>query len=398
MPPSDVSMNLISLKPSLDEFTTPGTDWRLPENRIEAFTRVYNSRILAGDLDHWHVGRVITDYRKYNREQIAWYCLIFGFSYRNHFPMIVMQLFPEIWKTDIDELIEWSNNNWSRYNFAKDTKWNVRKFPLFIKSVQEWLNGETLSGKIDDILARTVDDNSDSNFDALNSELTSNLYGIGRMTSWLALQTMYELMGLNIDKWDLQLNQSGCWSQHMAMCYLFDHENDVTLRQLEADTDFLMTYMNARLPYHVDIFNVESVLCEYRKTMIGNKNGKIKEFTYWTSNELIYDFDKLHESWADYEQEIDWVPYSIAFQMKNLPLGYGYDPVYFQVNSKTGLNLNTHFYYSDEPNAYEVLDIPLPNQCHIPDKLFGLYIMGEMEYNRLYKIYNPTATVKYDNE
>ena len=35
----------------------PGyVDWRLPENRIEAFARVTHVRFVEGDLDHHHVG------------------------------------------------------------------------------------------------------------------------------------------------------------------------------------------------------------------------------------------------------------------------------------------------------------------------------------------------------
>ena len=379
-------------KSSVEEFRSnygdKYTNWCLPENRIESFTRVYDTRMRCGELDHWLAGKVIADYMKLTEEQKAWYALLFGFSYRNHWAMIVLQLFPEIWKTDPEKIREWyndspKNNNfgaWRRANFAKDTKWNVRKFPDFIESVQKWLDGESLLTKLSEI--SSVGDKN-KNFDNLNTSLITNMHGIGRMTSWLTIQTLYEFFNFDVDKWDLQLKDEGCWSQYDALCYLFNRldlagaekywdgkkwsirENKKTpesLKIMNENTEKLMDYMTNRLDYHVDIYNVESCLCEYRKTGYGPR--KLKEFTFWTYNEMIYQFEDLVNLWETHKPNIDWTGYVLAYATKgDVVTKYGYDKSYFRVLHDTGLNLNTHHFYADEPNAFDLLDIPKPEEC-----------------------------------
>lgn len=364
-------------KPGLDEYVNHSTDWRLPENRVEAFTRVTHTRMMEGELDHWLAGKVIVDYMKLTDEQKAWYALIFGFSYRNHWAMICLQKFPEIWNTPHQEIVDWYNDQegqengvWRKVCFAKDTKWNVRKFPDFIQSVKNWCNGHKLNLVFDALCSASS--NRDKNFEAINEGLKS-LHGIGRMTAWLTIQTLYEFFDYNIDKWDFQLKEDGCWSQYRALCYLSNRNDLLEKKDKESVKlmhDFsiqLMEYLNKSLPYVVDVYNVESVLCEYRKTAA---EPKPREFTGWTINELIYEFHELKAKWPD----IDWTPYVLGLMSKGENLCKpGYDKIYFQVIQKTGLNFNTHFYYPDEPNAFEEVDIPKPEDCVAPLEIKEFY-------------------------
>lgn len=351
-------------------------DWRLPENRLEGFYRVAYTRMMEGELDHWMVGKVIADYMDLNEEQKAWYCLLFGFSYRNHWPMIFLQTFPDPWEVSDEKIEMWYNNTeesdgtWSIVNFAKDTKWNVRKFPEFIKSIKHWCGNKTLREKLHETC--TVGSRSE-NFHSINNALKDNLYGIGRMTSWLTIQTVYEFFDYDINHWDLQLDDSSCWSQFQAMAYLFNRDdlyNDKELKLTDKikgemyDYSLQLQEYVSRSPFTMDVYNIESCLCEYRKTMKGNKKGVVKEFTYWTANELIYEYDALKKDWEN--REIDWTPYVLGISTKGDNFEYGMDKIYFQVNSKTGLNFNTHAYFKDEPNAYELLNIPRPSETFVP--------------------------------
>lgn len=384
------------------EYKNKFIDWRLPENRLEAFTRVYNTRILSGELDHYMVGKVIVDYMKLTDEQKAWYAILFGFSYRNHFATIILQLFPDIWNTKITDIEEWYNDSdknnsfgsWRRVNFAKDTKWNVRKFPQFIESVQNWLNGDNLYDRLSDL----VTTNSKSqNFDNLNDVLTKNFHGIGRMTSWLAIQTLYEFFDWNIDKWDLQLNNDACWSQYDALCYIFDKPDwDFKIRtkeqihEMNNNVQLLMEYVTEKVPYYVDIYNIESCLCEFRKHW--QTDRKPKEFTGWTACELVNQFEELYYLWETHEPKINWEPYILGFMTKGDKLcgNYGYDNEYFKVGTKTGLNLNMHHFYEDEPDAYELLDIMRPEDC--PQPLMYLNLANNIKQKPIYSYYKE----KYD--
>lgn len=355
-----------------DEFV----DWRKPENRLEAFYRVMHTRMMEGDLDHWMAGKIIADYMKLDNEQKAWYCLLFGFSYRNHWAMIALQTFPRIWETPSEEIESWYNDShpgaedgiWRIVSFSKDTKWNVRKFPQFVESVKKWADGSLY----EKLKKESTVGNTKENYNNLNTKLQKELYGIGRMTAWLTLQTVYEIFDYDIDEWDLQLDNSASWSQYRAMCYLFDKDEYLERNPREPSvksdmikyTQRLMEYCNSRSDYRMDIYNVESCLCEYRKTMVGNKQGKVKEFTFWTSNELIYEFESLYMKWEG--KNIDWTPYLLGIGLKGDRMQFGFTPEYFKVASMTGLNFNTHMHFSDEPDAYSLLNIPLPNDIRTP--------------------------------
>ena len=113
------------------------------------------------------------------------------------------------------------------------------------------------------------------------------------------------------------------------------------------------------MPIHLDIYGIESVECEYRKTAYG---PKIKEYTFWATNEQLEQYSELRELWDAYDGHgsVDWDPFVLSFLTKAQPLvdDYGYDKSYFKVVTEHGLNLNTHVVYNDEPNAHEVLGLP----------------------------------------
>lgn len=346
------------------EPVTGYTDWRLPENRIEAFRRVTYQRMVEGDLDHWHTGLVIASEMNLTNDQKALYCLLFGQSYRNHWAMIVLQQFPDLLNTPDEEIRNWHDKNWKRCFYAKDTKWGVRKFPDFVKSIRETIGDETPYEWIKRVSSVGT---TSENFYSLNAALRS-LYGIGRMTAWLAQQTIYEFFDFDIDHWDLQLYDD-TWSQYDSMCYLFDRldiagaqlvsgeiikykpkKEDIEL--MEHNFIELMTYLNDNIPFKVDVYNVESCLCEYRKTAYGPR--KIKEFTFWTSSELVDQYDDLSSAWP----EIDWNPYLIGIMTKGRNVTkFSLNYEYFRVMFDHGLNLNTHYLFDDEPDAHELLSL-----------------------------------------
>jgi hypothetical protein len=124
---------------------------------------------------------------------------------------------------------------------------------------------------------------------------------------------------------------------------------------MEDKTYELMEYVNSRIPYKVDIYNVESVECEYRKTAYG---PKIKEFTFWTTNELVEQYESLKNLWKN-DNQVNWKPYVTGFMTKgNNLIDYGYSKDYFRVMIDHGFNLNTHHYFEDEPNAHTLLNLP----------------------------------------
>lgn len=382
-------MNLENWDLDLSKFT----DWRLPENRLECFRRVCVTRLMEGDLDHWHVGLVISDQMKLSLDQQAMYCLLFGQSYRNHWAMIVLQEFPDILNVDIEQIVEWHNKNWKRAFYAKDTKWGLRKFTSYIQSIKEELNGESPYEWIKKL--STVGSTQD-NFYSLNEGL-QRLHGIGRMTAWLTQQTIYEFFNFDINHYDIQL-YSDTWSQYDGLCYLFNREDIATKRNgikvkpskediqlMEDNFQILVEYVNSNSPCIVDVYNIESCLCEHRKHW--QTNRKPKEFPMWTTRELAEEFKDLSESW----KEVDWKPYIAGICSKgDFVTDWSLTQRYFTVGVETGMNLNTHLYYSDEPNAHEILSLPIvktDNMKFIENKWNNSF--SEYERNELKTIYDP---------
>ncbi len=124
------------------EVASPYTDWRLPKNRIEAFSRVTHVRMVEGDCDHHHVARVISDQMNWSNEEKAIYCVLFGQSYRNHHAMIALQL--GLYEMSYEQLQKWTDDNWQRFKYSNDTKWGVRRFPHFVKSMKDIIGSSSV--------------------------------------------------------------------------------------------------------------------------------------------------------------------------------------------------------------------------------------------------------------
>lgn len=398
----------LPVDPALTASALGHTDWRLPENRIEAFSRVTHVRMVEGDCDHHHVARVIVDRMSLSDEEKALYCVLFGQSYRNHWAMLALQL--GLYQMSHDALVSWHNENWWRMKFGNDTKWGVRRFPDFVKSLKDIIGSGSIYQHFYD--AAHVGGRKE-NYYSLNKALRE-IWGMGRMTAWLAQQTFYELFDWDIDYWDQQLYDDGTWSQYDSICYLFD-KLDIARKQklpngkvvkynptkanielMQEHTFILMSEVNKRVPFHVDIFNVESVECEYRKTAYG---PKIKEFTFWTANELVEQFTGLKAAWDDYKGpgEVNWAPYVAGFMTKGPNVrDYGYDSSYFRVMVDYGLNLNTHYVYKDEPNAHEILNLPKREPSGLTEmKEIWEGAFTEKERKALRKQHNPVNYLRF---
>lgn len=378
------------------------TDWRLPENRLEAFRRVAVTRMYEGDLDHWHSGHVISSEMNLTQEQKAVYCLLFGQSYRNHWAMIVLQQFPDILNVDTKHIREWHDANWKRAFYAKDTKWGLRKFPDYVESIKKAIGNNSAYDHIEKYSSVGT---TAENYYSINNKLRE-LYGIGRMTAWLTQQTIYEFFNFDIDHWDMQLYDD-TWSQYDSLCYLFNREdiaNKVNgvkrkvgpddIKLMEANFITLMEYCNDNSDIKLDVYNMESCLCEFRKTA-GAGGRKPKEFTFWTGVELADQYESLSSAWP----EVDWKPYIAGVMCKGenaRDFSLNYD--YFTVMSQYGLNLNTHFYFDDEPDAHKLLNLkriqtPGIKKCISDwDKYFTPQEQGEL----LIK-YDPKKYLRYTN-
>ena len=362
-------------------------DFRLPENRVEAITKVCHCRMLHGDLDHWHSGLAIAAQLKLTNEQKAWFAMLFGISYRTYWASIVLQKFPDIGNTDPNEIDKWlkaeyklpdgtTGYNYERVIYGNDCKWNrgktsegVQKLTVTIRAIQNSVGSDGLYQYLQLLLQ---ENEAKANKELLDRFLFSIPY-YGWMCSWLAAQMLYDFFDFDIDHWKLPFPDN--WSSYNSVCYIYDKLDYMTskdrkptpemVEEIHEDFLHLMGYMNEHIPFYVDAYNVESVLCEYRKTAFG---PKIKEFNFWNTAEQNILFLESREKWLDeiYEGSITFLPMLIGQMTKRgYCKGAGYDKRYFRIVSETGMLQNIDQTYPELPDVYSYLDIPRPEEVQI---------------------------------
>lgn len=252
-------------------------DYRLPENRKQAFQRYYNWRVSTYDLDHTHYLNVLAG--GYDFEQKAWLAMLFGMTYRTPQAFAYCEVFNHPNKFSVSEVEEWHKENWTRTTYGTDARYNKGHFVRQFSSVKEWLGGSTFQEKFDSIL---VHDNGRDNFKALFSEIQS-LYKYGRMTGWLAMQGLYDLLKLNIDPNQIFLdgyspqNDSSLQSIWNGLCAL-ENRKDLQVgkygNHIITDDDvrwgservLVETYEAGKACGKiVDSFRNESVWCQYKR-------------------------------------------------------------------------------------------------------------------------------------
>jgi hypothetical protein len=337
-------------------------DWRLPENRMELFRRYTNVLMLEGDIDHWHHGKVIASEMNLTDKQKLFYCLIFGQSYRSHWPMIILQKFPNFLETSVEEINEFVENNSKRCFYATDTLKCYRNFVGLFKDLKERYENIDI---IEHFEKLTKTGNPITNFNNLTEELQS-LHGYGRMGVWLTKQMMYEFFDYDIDIPELQLENQNSWSQWNALCWVLNKEEWQIIKKTK-NTDInrllffeekvkeIYHYCNDNSIIHIDIYNLETCLCQLRKTI---KHNPLFYQLYVNTNKIAELYDKLYYSW---EGEINFKPFVIAMNTKG-KFAKEFAKTKKEYSSALydkGLNFDTHTYYKDEPNSREIMGFNL---------------------------------------
>lgn len=252
-------------------------DYRLPENRRRAFQRYYNWRITTYDLDHTHYLNVLSE--GYDFERKAWLALLFGLTYRTPQAFAYAETFEHPNKVSVAEVEEWHKENWQRTTYGTDARYNKGHFVKQFESIKKWLNGSSFKEKFDSIL---VHDNNKDNFKALYSEIQS-LYKYGRMTGWLAMQGIYDLLKLDIDPHQILLegynpqHDSSLGSIWNGLCALTNKEelqvgkygtHTITQEDIDWGGPLLLeeTYEAGKACGKlVDSFRNESIWCQYKR-------------------------------------------------------------------------------------------------------------------------------------
>jgi hypothetical protein len=338
-------------------------DWRDPSLRENLFLRYFAWRVSHEDLDQRHWMKTVC--KNYNHEQKLWYAMVFGMTYRSSQSWAYTETIPYIHDVSLDDIEAWHVKNWRRTTYGSDARYNKGHFVKQCASIKQWLGGKTLTNKINDII---VYDTQRENFYALFREIKS-LYKYGRMTTWLAMQALYDLGDLPIDPGTPILdgygphNDSSMESIWNGLCALTNHpekmmgkygEFKATAKDMEWFQSEVQRYSEwgqSYLGQPVDNFRCETIWCMYKR-LFNEKSSK--EYAGHSSGDHAQWYLYYRENWP----EIDWSGYREAG--RNLPgyiQGKRLVPWHNAVFGRTGLLMNMNDMFDDLPDVHTVLGL-----------------------------------------
>lgn len=334
-------------------------DWKSSENRKELFRRYYKWRVMTHDLDHTHYMNILC--KDYDWEQKAWFAFCFGMTYRTPQSFAYTETFKSIY--DVTE--EWHVANWKRTTYGTDARYNKGHFFNQVSSIKNWLAGKTFKQKIESII---VFDNQKENFWALYKEILT-LYKFGRMTGWLTMQALHDLLQLPIDPEDIMLdgfspnNDSSLQSIWNGLCAYTSQpekmvgkygnytctENDVAWAK-----EALIEYTQEAETiggFKIDSFRRESIWCQYKR-LFGEEGSK--EYPGHASGDATSRYLYYRENWS----EIDWSKFRQALRSQpgNVK-GMTFVDWLNSVFGITGCMMNLHELYPDMPNVWELMNL-----------------------------------------
>ena len=339
-------------------------DWRDPELRSELFNRYAKWRTLTHDLDHSYYSRVLCD--GYDYEQKAWFAFAFGQTYRTPQAFVYSETFPRL-ETTAKELEEWNKENWERTTYGTDARYNKGFFAKQSISVLEWLGGDSFEKKLSGIL---VHDTQKENFYALYKEVTS-LYKYGRMTGWLTMQGLHDVLDLPIDPEQIMLDGynpnkdsslKSIWNG--LMMYHNTPEKCVGGKYGEYtvtqhDTDWadeellkLTSMAESTGGFKMDSFKKESIWCQFKRLF---REENSVEYPGHASGDAASRYPYYKNKFPEY----DWHKFRKALrEQPSMMAGKNFVDWHNGIFGKTGGMLNMHEMFDDMDNMYELMEMP----------------------------------------
>ena len=350
-------MNLFALEYDKSLFQ----DWKEPENRKELFNRYFKWRVSCHDLDHTHYMSILCE--DYDYERKAWFAFLFGMTYRTPQAFSYSEIFPYLTELDIEEVDEWHKKNWEKTTYGTDARYNKGHFVTQTKSVKQWLGNKTFQQKFNEIL---VGNTQKENFYLLYKEVLS-LYKYGRMTGWLTMQALYDLLKLPIDPEEIMIegfspnNDSSLQSIWNGLCAYTNNghkmvgkygnyscNNDDILWAKES----LMEYTASAEDYSgfkIDSFRKESIWCQYKRLFNENES---KEYPGHASGDATSRYLYYREHWP----EINWCKFRKALRSQpGYIKGVTYVKRFNQIFGEHNVLLNMNEMFEDMPNVYDIL-------------------------------------------
>lgn len=286
-------------------------DYRLRENRREAFIRWYAWSLKYDDCDPavWATNYLNERY-EHNDEERIWLAWLYGNTYQLPTAWVLKNEFPDFELATVDRITEWNTANYKRLRYQTDTKWNKGHLPVMFASYQKFIGNKSQR----EVLENYYGDNESRNFDNLWNVLKDNLHKFGRYSTWFYLQHLKHTAGIRINPTSLMLDDySGSRSHRNGLLYALGKDDLCDTKftkseyvSLEIQSTEILMETKSRFPDladQVDFFTMETCLCSFKK-IFREHHGRYLGYYLDRQAEEIMQSEK--DGWYGIEWEVLW--------------------------------------------------------------------------------------------
>lgn len=327
-------------------------DYRLKENRREAFIRWYAWSLQYNDCDPavWCTNYLNKRY-EHNDEQRLWLAWLYGNTYHLPTAWVLLNEFPDFELATVDRMEQWNTVNYKRLRYQTDTKWNKGHLPSMFASYQKFIGNKTQREVLESYYGSTEEEN----FDNLWKSVKSNLHKFGRYSTWFYLQHLKHTANIRINPTSLMLDDyDGSRSHRNGLLFATAQEHDVDRKltsgeyaNLESQAYGILSETQARFPElssSIDYFTMETCLCSFKK-IFREKHGRY--LGYYLDRQAEEIIKAESDGWYGIDWDVLWQSREETIDLR-LDNRRGIDKERFPSFIRTGRLQNLEWLFDDE--------------------------------------------------
>jgi len=285
-----------------------------PNLRLEYLVNYYHWSLKFYDCDpSLYLLNYIYRRMELNVEQRYWMAWLYGNSYQLATAWVVANEFPDFENVDLQRLVDWNEENYSRLRYQVDQKWQKGHLPKMFDSYREMIykDHKTQHEFFTDLCSS---EDPNENFDTLYKFIVKHLYKFGRYSAWFYIQTLKETCGLNVEPRDLLLKDDNTHTQRDGLSYSLGKDEWVGDKEVRKSPDKISALDAQALlvidrvreidpDLRPDMFGLETTLCAFKKTF---RRSRGRYLGYYLDRQFE-DIKKVQEDdWPGIEWQLLW--------------------------------------------------------------------------------------------
>ena len=327
-------------------------DYRLKENRREAFIRWYAWSLKYDDCDPavWATNYLHNRYN-HNDEERIWFAWLYGNTYQLPTAWVLKNEFPDFELATVDRITQWNTTNYKRLRYQTDTKWNKGHLPAMFASYKKFIGNKSQREVLESYYGST----DTENFDNLWAVVKDSLHKFGRYSTWFYLQHLKHTAGIRITPSSLMLSDfDGSRSHRNGLLLALGRDDDYDRKltsadysNLESQATEILLESKARFPDltdQIDFFTMETCLCSFKK-IFREKHGRYLGYYLDRQAEEIMQSEK--DGWYGIEWQVLWDARNETIDLR-LDDKRGIDKERFPNFIRTGRLENLEWMFEDE--------------------------------------------------